>query len=357
MVARLSKVDAISFDDVLLKPEYGTVYSRKDISTFTRLVSGKFISVPIISANMDTVTEATMANKLSQIGAIGAIHRFMTVEEQLNQLQSVTKGYKIFSVGVKQNTLNDVLLAYDRFGADLIVLIDIAHGHSERVVDLISNIRKVNSDISIIAGNVATYEGAFDLATAGANGIKIGVGPGAACSTRSVTGCGVPQLTAIIEGCRALDDFTRNNPQAVRPTLIADGGIKTSGDIVKALAAGADSVMIGSLLAGTDEAPGEVITLNNKEFKTYRGMASRSAQKTIGVERTPEGVEALVPCKGSVSSVIQTLIDGVRSGMSYLNCYSIDELHEKPIDFIRITQAGKHESHTHVFDFGVSVEV
>lgn len=355
MPARISQQDAISFDDVLIKPLRSCVFSRKQVSTTSRLFRDLHFNIPIMSANMDTVTEGEMAKAMFDLGGIGAIHRFMTFEEQLNMLQQ-TPGTKILTVGVGSGVLSQIEAAARRFPSDLAVLIDVAHGHCERVIELIHDIRSSNTvgGIPVIAGNVATYDGAYDLAKAGADAVKVGVGGGSACSTRVVTGCGVPQLTAVMEAVRAMDDFEVHFKR--RPTVIADGGIKSSGDIVKALAAGANFVMLGGLLSATTETPGDLITLNDREYKTYRGMASSAAQKTIGVNRKAEGVEAIVPFKGSVVNIVKDLMEGVRSGMSYLNAYSIEELHNNEIEFVRMSSAGKHESHPHVQDIAISVE-
>lgn len=358
MPPKLSQIEALSFDDVLLAPACSSVYSRKQVDTLSRLVDNTHIDTPIISANMDTVTEGEMLQAMHEVGAIGAVHRFMSFDKQLEILENASSYPVILTVGVGKETLNNIETAYKRLSLKhkLIVLIDVAHGHSARVINLIHAIRSslVAADVSIIAGNVATYAGAFDLAIAGADSIKAGVGPGSLCSTRVVTGCGVPQLTAIMECARAINDSETVYKR--RPTLIADGGIKTSGDIVKALAAGADTVMLGSLLSGTLETPGEVISIGDKQFKKFRGMASRAAQKTISVNRAPEGVEAIVPLKGSVKEIVNTLMEGVRSGMSYLNSHTISELHTNEIEFIRISAAGRHESHPHIREIAMSVE-
>jgi IMP dehydrogenase len=362
MTAKISQIDALSFDDVLIKPLRSSVFSRKEINTESHLVRNLVFNTPIISANMDTVTGPEMLQAMFDLGGIGALHRFMPFEEQLELVSKSPGLAAIITVGVAENTFSQLVNAFKGKFRNLnefrypVILIDVAHGHSERVFDLIKTIRTSNTlkTITIIAGNVATYQAAFELALAGVDSIKVGVGPGAVCSTRVVTGCGVPQLTAIMEVTRALDDFEALYKH--RPTLIADGGIKTSGDIVKALVAGANFVMLGSLLAGTQESPGEIITVGDKQFKKYRGMASRAAQQTIGVDRAPEGVEAIVPFKGSVHDVVKTLMEGVRSGMSYLNAHTIADFHNNDIEFIRMSQASRQESHPHIQDIAISVQ-
>lgn len=332
--------EGLTFDDVLLAPVGSSIYSRKNVDLTSRLFKETYIKTPIISANMDTVTEHLMAETMNALGGLGIIHRFLSADKHLDQIKTLN-GIRILTIGVKPEDLNLLEKALDHIDG---VLIDVAHGHSDRVIKLINRI--INDyDVPIIAGNVATYEGVRDLVWAGADAIKVGVGPGSVCTTRIVTGCGVPQLTAIMDARRAIDQY--HNPGSM-PTLIADGGIRTSGDIVKALAAGADTVMIGSLFAGTDEAPGaRLIGSDGKYYKTYRGMASKSAQLSIGVDRTAEGVEVATPYKGSVYPIFNELIDGIKSGLSYLNCHSIAELKQADIVMYRMSHAGHIESHPH----------
>ena len=338
-------VEGLTFDDVLLAPKGSGVYSRKNVDLTANLFGSININTPIISANMDTVTEHMMADTIQALGGLGLIHRFLKPDEQLRQIK-LLNGVRILTIGVKPEDLKTLERALDYIDG---VLIDVAHGHSDRVVQLIQKI-KHDYDIPVIAGNVATYQGARDLVMAGADSIKVGVGPGSVCTTRIVTGCGVPQLTAIMEVRRAID-MTRGPHEAstgFEPTLIADGGIRTSGDIVKALAAGADTVMIGSLFAGTDEAPGaKLVGPDGKHYKTYRGMASKNAQLSIGVDRTAEGVEVTIPYKGSVIPIFNELVDGIKSGLSYLNCHSLAELREADIEMYRMSHAGFVESHPH----------
>ncbi|MBV9294430.1 MAG: IMP dehydrogenase [Acidobacteriaceae bacterium] len=228
-----------------------------------------------------------------------------------------------------------------------VIAIDSAHGHSQRVMDAVKAIRRTLPDLEVLAGNVASYEGARDLIALGANGIKVGIGPGSICTTRVVSGAGVPQITAIAECSRA----TRE----ARVPLIADGGVKYSGDITKAIAAGADSVMIGSLLAGTDESPGETILYQGRTFKSYRGMGSMGAMPQGGAERysqtesgklVPEGIEGRVPYKGPAADMTYQLVGGLRAGMGYTGCRTIGELQERA-KFLRVTVAGLRESHVH----------
>ena len=471
----------LTFDDVLLVPKYSDVKSRKETVTTTRLIKNIDLSIPIISANMDTVTESDMAIAMAREGGIGIIHRFMSLEEQVAQVSKVKRTESILienpytlnesatlsdvrkmmddrSVGGilivskdgklkgivttrdirfhededakvteimtkrkeltvapkkttieeareimertkieklplvdREDRLSGLITAKDilkrkrfpnatkdskgrlRVGAAIgvkgdfldrakelekvnvdVLVLDIAHGHSLYAVDAIRNIKKA-LDVPLIAGNVATQEGTLDLIRAGADAIKVGVGSGSICITRIVTGSGVPQLTA-------LDDCAKVAKQN-GVTLIADGGIRNSGDITKALVAGADSVMIGSLLAGTDESPGEIVYRGNYRYKVTRGMASAAARKdqlarknsgklAVDVAETdltdyvPEGVEAIVPYKGSAVNVVRQLVGGLRSGLSYCGAGNLNEL-RKNGEFIRITEVGLKESLPH----------
>jgi len=334
----------LTFDDVLIVPKYSDIYSRRDVSLTTRLVGDIFIDLPFLSANMDTVTGPEMALALRQEGAVGVIHRFMSPKDHLDAVRS-QRDPRILCIGVKNEDLDKV----QAIGNDAeAVLIDVAHGHHKRVIDMIQYVRKLNPALHIIAGNVATYSGAWDLLVAGADAIKVGVGPGAACSTRTVAGAGVPQLTAILQAKRAVNDY--ENHTSRRATLIADGGIKKSADIVKALAAGADSVMIGSLFAGTDEAPGEIVRTETGTMKKYRGSSSSEVNQYLGLSRTAEGVSTLVPYKGSVHTIVQDLAGGVRSGLSYVGCSTIEELHNDYIEMVQVTNAGQYESRPNILE-------
>ena len=473
--------EGLTFDDVLLVPKKSAVASRKDITLRTKLTRNICINVPLVSANMDTVTEAAMAVAMARQGGIGIIHRFLTIEQQVAEILKVkraegliierpytitpeksikaaremmedvavtgllvvdhsnklvgilthkdmkfqsenskkveeimtgkadlitapvgisqedakkimiknkieklpitdqdgylrglitskdvenrekypmackdSKGRLIVgaAVGVKEGFLEraDALL---KAGCDVLV-VDIAHGHSDLGIDTVKAIKNnIGSHAEVIAGNVATAAGTKDLIDAGADCIKVGVGPGSTCITRIVTGSGVPQLMAVVDCAKVGMEY--NIP------LIADGGLKNSGDVVKALAAGAHSVMSGSFFAGTDESPGNLITKDGRKFKAYRGMASLGA--TVGrrlrekkeeltiFDIVPEGVEATVPYKGSITELIPQLVGGIRSGFSYCGARNIDELH-KNAEFIRMTSAGMKESKPHILDLG-----
>lgn len=483
---KIRPVKGLTFDDVLLVPKRSPLASRQDGDTSSWLTATIQLRVPVISANMDTVTEAAMAIAMARAGGIGIIHRFMTIENQVGQVARVKRaeGYMIerphtinqkatiaearalmqrLEVGglvVKNGgeeliglvTQRDVLLAPDdsapvssvmtrpnqiisatptttpeeartllhehrleklpvidrqgrlvglitsqdivkqgRYpgatknskgqlhvgaavgvkphdieragellaaGADVLV-VDIAHGHADHCIHMVKELRRNFPETQIVAGNVASKEGARDLAEAGADAIKVGVGPGSICTTRVVTGFGVPQLTAIMDSVEGVSESGRNIP------IIADGGIKGSGDLVKALAAGAATVMIGSLFAGCEEAPGATVIRNGQKFKVVRGMASLGAamgRKAVehGVDESaesqadwdkvvPEGVEAVVPYRGHVDELLYQLVGGLRSGMSYGGAQTIEELQTKA-EFIEITAAGIRESHSHDVD-------
>jgi IMP dehydrogenase len=468
----------LTFDDVLLVPKRSAIRSRSAVDTSTLLAQGFKLTIPIVSANMDTVTETSMAIAMAQAGGIGVIHRFMPVERQVEMVQKVkrTESFVVERPVVVQSetsleearalmaesligglvvtdeaghllgmlTTRDVLLASDmsatvaslmtprerlivaskdetldaarltlhthrieklplvdvdnrvvglitaqdiiklqehpqatkdlkgrlrvgvaigvrssdvdrlagcvEAGADAIV-IDIAHGHADHVIEMVRRCKHEFPATPVIAGNVATATGVLDLAEAGADAIKVGVGSGSICTTRIVTGFGVPQLTAI-------SDCAETGHKYGIP-IIADGGIQTSGDITKALAAGASSVMLGNLLAGTEESPGAAIIRDGRRYKVVRGMASLSAnvarkeieqQGEIDPDEwekvVPEGVEALVPYRGTVTDILHQLVGGLRSGMSYAGANTLEELQQNA-EFIRITGAGMKESGTH----------
>ena len=477
----------LTFDDVLLIPQRSPVSSRQDVDTSSQLTAKITLRAPIISANMDTVTEAKMALAMARIGGIGILHRFMTVEQQVRQIEQVKRaqGYMVEqpytiadSATVAQTrqmmqrhdvgglvvtnpskklvglvTQRDLLLAPDAkasvttvmtqpdriisatpdttpeeaqkllhehrleklpvldkagnlvglitaqdlvkrqqypqstkdskgrlcvgaaigvkpedikrselllaAGADVLVL-DIAHGHADHCIEMVRSLRREFPKSQIVAGNVATADGARELADAGADAIKVGIGPGSICTTRIVTGFGVPQLTAIMDSAAGLAAGGFEIP------LIADGGIKTSGDVVKALAAGANTVMIGSLFAGCEEAPGSPVIRDGQKFKVVRGMASlgaamgrkaaennaenssdESAESQADWDKVvPEGVEAVVPYRGNVGEIVYQLVGGLRSGLSYGGARTIKELQEKA-EFIEISSAGVRESNSH----------
>ncbi|PWB56588.1 MAG: IMP dehydrogenase [Anaerolineales bacterium] len=467
----------LTFDDVLLVPQRSAIKSRKDVSTSTSLVPGIQLSIPILSANMDTVTESRMAIAMAQLGGIGILHRFMTIEQQADCVARVKRSESLIvesplaispvaTIGEarlrmerddvgglmvvdEENILlgiitsRDVLLAPDtempidkvmtpreqlvtaskvespeearrklfehrieklplvdeaghlaglitaqdivkiqqhphatkdnrgrlRVGAAVgvrpedmdraascqaagvdVLVVDIAHGHSEHVIHMLRGLKQRFPSLPVIVGNVATAQGVKDLAEAGADAVKVGVGSGSICTTRVVTGFGVPQLSAILECADAR--------RVLGVPIIADGGIRNSGDLTKSIAAGASTVMIGGMFAGTDESPGATVIREGRRYKIVRGMASLSANierrllanGELAIEEwgevVPEGVEATVPYKGAVADVVYQLVGGLRSGLSYAGACSIEELWQAA-EFIRITPSGVQESHAH----------
>lgn len=335
----------LTFDDVLLLPGRSAVLPAQ-AALGTRLTRRITLALPILSAAMDTVTGAPMAIAMGRAGGLGVIHRAQPPEAQAREVAAVKKAGLTAAAAIGAGDAAVVRAALlVKAGADLLVL-DTAHGHSEAVLKTLREVKR-RFKVEVMAGNVATRAGARDLVKAGADAVKVGVGPGSICTTRVVSGVGVPQLTAIKE-CAA---------GAGRVPVVADGGIKLSGDITKALAAGAGCVMLGTLLAGTDEAPGRVVTEGGRKFKLYRGMGSLGAMEAgskdrygqAGVENrklVPEGVEGRVPYKGPLAGVLHQLAGGLRAGMGYCGCRDLEELRRKA-RFVRITNAGLAESHVH----------
>ena len=330
---RIRTEPVYSFDDVLLVPQHSKIRSRQDVDLSTTIGSLK-LGLPLLSANMDTVTEANMAIAMGRAGGAGVLHRFADLEVQEQWIQEcyVTGVPTIVSIGITGEHLS--FLDDGRIDA---FCVDVAHGDHSRVLKLIGELRNDFPDQDIIAGNVATGMGAKRLVEAGANIIKVGIGPGSVCSTRVVSGHGMPQLSAIIEVKEATKGVS----------IIADGGIRYPGDIVKALAAGADAVMLGSLLAGTDEAAGERIVEHGVAYKLFRGMASREVQKERGSQNPRvEGVTAKVPYRGPVSDTLNNLQAGIRSGFSYSGSNTLHELQDAA-EFVIVTGNTLKESHPH----------
>ncbi len=355
---------AYTFDDVLLVPAYSEVLPR-EVDLQTKLTTNINLNIPLISAAMDTVTESEMAIAMALEGGLGVIHKNLSIEKQADEVKKVKQtkiditSYKRAvtdnnkrllcgaAVGISFD-LMERLKALVQAGVD-VVTVDSAHGHSKGIIEAIKRIKSVYPDLEIIAGNIVTAQAALALVQAGANAVKIGVGPGAICTTRVVAGVGVPQLTAVNDVFEALKN--------INVGIIADGGIKYSGDITKAIAVGAHSVMLGRLLAGTDEAPGAVIVQNGKKFKSYVGMGSMAAMQRGSKDRyfqqgksqqklVPEGIEAIVDYKGSVHEIIFQLIGGLQAGMGYCGAKNI-ELLRHDTRLVEISGAGLTESHPH----------
>lgn len=340
----------LCFDDVLLMPGFSDVSSRDEITLETTLgslldkykESNIHLELPIISSPMDTVTEDRMARSMDFHGGTGIIHRYNTIEEQVEIVKkSLMHDNAVVgaAIGAGKDSIeraNALIEAGARF-----ICIDIAHGDHILMKNALENLRKsIGNDIHIMAGNVATKEGFERLVDWGASSVRVGIGGGSICSTRIQTGHGRPTLASIFDCAMSSYDAT----------IIADGGIKKSGDIVKALAAGADAVMLGSMLAGSDEAPGDVITVRGEKRKTYRGMASAAAQKDWrGYARSIEGVTSTVPCKGPVHDILNVLEVNIQSGLSYSGARDVEELQAKAT-FIRQTSAGVIESNPHILE-------
>ncbi|MEK6555586.1 MAG: IMP dehydrogenase [Bdellovibrionota bacterium] len=330
---------ALTYDDVLCFPQKSDVRSRRDPDLTTRLTKNINIKLPFISANMDTVTEHEMAIAMDQQGGVGILHRFMSISDQVSQVEKIKEsGARVIiaSIGVNQD-FKDRAKALVDSGVNVIT-IDIAHGHSVSMLETLKWLKDTYPQVEVIAGNIASPQAARDLIEAGADAIKVGIGPGSMCTTRIITGCGVPQLTAVALCAEVTTEMGI--------PLIADGGIKTSGDVVKALAAGADTVMFGSILSGTLEPPGP----NRHGKKEYRGMASKAAQVSwrggVPEGMAPEGEMTLVPIKGRVSDVVAEMAGGLRSGMSYINATSVVEIRDKAF-FLEMSPMGLSESRAH----------
>ena len=467
--------EGLTFDDVLLVPKYSDITSRSQTDLTTKLSRNLSINIPFVSANMDTVTESSMAGTMARAGGIGIIHRFLTIEEQANEVLKVKRSGSVMIenpysispeksiedaldyaeekeisgllvvdsdsklIGIvterdllfanKTNKIQDVMTkdvvtakigvtldeskeilhkhrieklpivddsgivkglitskditnnadfpnaSKDKKGRPLVgaavgvkgdflerseslleagtdvLVVDIAHGHSENAISTVRNIKKAFPDCELIAGNIATAQGAEDLIKAGVDAVKVGVGSGSICITRVITGSGVPQLTAVMDCAKVGRDHGI--------PIISDGGTRTSGDATKALASGASTVMVGSMLGGTDESPGTVLTKNGKRFKVYRGMASlaasigRKSKETGSIsldddlnDYVAEGVEAMVPYKGTVTDILKQLTGGVRSGLSYCGAHTIPQMQENA-EFIKMSRAGFAESQPH----------
>lgn len=363
--------EALTFDDVLLVPKESDILP-KDVNLERKLTKRITLKIPLISSPMDTITEHKMAIAMALCGGLGVIHKNMSLEAQAKEVEIVKNFNEIEDINAKVSSVAKpsvdekgkllaaaaVGISEDRYkrieklieaGADIIV-IDTAHGHSQNVLKAIKEIKKLYSNIDLIAGNIATSDGAKALIDAGVDAIKIGIGAGSICTTRIIAGVGVPQLTAISD---ASEIAKKNNIGS-----IADGGIKYSGDIVKAFAIGADAIMAGGLFSSTYEAPGDVIIIDGKKYKPYRGMGSVGAMIQGSKDRyfqsevvnkskfVPEGIEGVTEYKGHVADVVYQIIGGVRAGMGYVGAKTINELQEKA-EFVKITNQGLAESHVH----------
>lgn len=340
----LERAKGLTFDDVLLVPQYSEISSRKHPSLSSNVTKNFKLETPIIAANMDTITEAPMAIKMAELGGLGIIHRFMTTQEQGEHIKKVidyTNEHKLTSpiaasIGVKEDGMRRADYLVD-CGVQVLV-VDIAHGDSVMMYETLEYVKSKYPQIDVIAGNVATPTGVKRMIDSGADAVKVGIGPGSMCTTRIITGHGVPQLTAV---SMCVEEARKHNVP-----VIADGGIKNSGDMVKAFCAGASSIMVGSLLSGTLETPGEI----KGGMKRYRGMASKDAQVSWRGElpkgMAAEGEATMIPCKGSAENVIFELTGGIRSGMTYVGASSIVEMYKKA-QFMEMSASGFSESKPH----------
>ena len=345
--------EALTFDDVTMAPKYSEVLPS-EVDTSIKLSNNLTLRIPLLSSAMDTVTESRMAIAIAKAGGIGVIHRNLDIKKQIQEIRKVKKKRLLVGAAVGAGPLElkraEAIL---KENIDLIV-VDTAHGHSKKVAEIIKAIKKIKTKkTTLCAGNIATAEGAKFLISLGVDILKVGIGPGSICTTRLVAGIGVPQLSAIIE--------VKKGVKNKNTKIISDGGIKYSGDIAKALSAGADAVMIGSLFAGSLETPGNLIKKNSKLYKSFRGMGSVGAMNKGSADRyfqtkqkdtskyVPEGVEGFVKYKGNVKSIIYKLIGGLKSSMGYLGAKKVSLLKNKP-NFVKITKAGFYESMVHNVD-------
>ena len=352
---------ALTYDDIQLVPSYSEIKSRQIISLSTLLSRRYGLLRPIVASPMDTICGEEMAYKMMLLGGVGCIHRFMSIEEQSKIVSNLK--FRIYGEGFG-GPFEDWGVMYDDWHADIpyvpimaaigvnendkerakalvdsganVLLIDVAHGHHKNVIEMVEWCKaNLKSDVDIIAGNIATAEAAIDLERAGADGLRVGIGGGSLCTTRIKTGFGIPNVTSL-----------QNVLNVAKVPVMADGGIRSSGDIAKALALGASNVMLGSLLAGTDEAPGMIIEKPNGLYKRYRGAASLETKLTHGQEaRNVEGESTVVPYKGGVKFIVNGLIDGVKSALSYAGASNLSEF--KP-DYVEVTNAGLNEAKPHL---------
>jgi len=337
---RYSEKEHLSFDDILLIPQHSDIESRKDVNLHTMIGRGSRsinLDLPVIAAPMDTVCEEEMATAIRQLGGLGIIHRYMPIEEQAKMIKSVLSKNQLAggSVGARGDYRKDAAQLVNA-GA-LLILVDVANGHSKYAIEATARLRNdLGKDIHIMAGNVATWEGFARLADAGADSIRVGIGGGSACTTRVVSGHGVPTLSSIL-------DIRERVHYKEGPSIVADGGIRNSGDAAKAMAAGAQAVMVGRILAGTDESPGEVVD----GHKVFRGMASREAQEAgRGSVSGVEGVSTKVPHVGSVNNVLEDFRSGLSSALSYTGVNNMFDFHSESM-YNRVSAHSLNETKPH----------
>ena len=336
--------EQLCFDDILLVPQHSDIESRKQVSlntTIGRATTAIGMKIPLIAAPMDTVCEWEIAVKLRELGGLGVVHRYNTIEEQVFQLR-MTLGhdkYTMFAIGATGDYIDRAWSLMSNGARSL--LIDTANGHSKYAIEAVKQIRQLfGKDVHIMAGNVSTWEGFARLQDAGANSVRVGIGGGSVCTTRIVSGHGVPTLASIL-------DIRSKQSYGAGASIVADGGIRNSGDAAKALAAGANAVMVGSMLAGTDESPGSIQIDETGKYKSFRGMASREAQfDGRGSVSVVEGVATRVPYKGSLESVITEFTGGLGSALSYSGSENLKEFYNNS-EYIRVTHSSLGESKPH----------
>ena len=344
--------ESLTFDDVTLVPQYSSILPHETI-TKTELSKNLKLNIPLLSSAMDTVTESKMAIAIAKSGGLGIIHKNLNPKKQALEVKKVKKNNMIVGAAVGTNE-KDIDRVYKLLESKVdLIVVDTAHGHTKKVLTIINKIKKISKNSIVCAGNIATGKAAKFLADSGVDIVKVGIGPGSICTTRLVTGIGVPQLSAVLDVKKALQNY--------KTKIISDGGIKFSGDISKAIAAGADAVMIGSLFAGTTESPGKIFKYKGKLYKNFRGMGSAGAMSAGSADRyfqkknkniskyVAEGVDGIVQFKGSVNKIIYQLIGGLKSSMGYMGSKTIKDLQKKS-EFVKITKAGFYESMVHNVD-------
>jgi IMP dehydrogenase len=348
MMNKFKKNTALCFDDILLVPQHSDIDSRRSVDLKMNIGKNLSLSLPVIAAPMDTVCEIKMAIELYKAGGIGIIHRFMPIEDQVSQIRSSVSDHGVKniggSIGAKGDYVSDAL-RLEEAGAT-VILVDTANGHSSYAIDAVKTLRSVlKTSTHIMAGNVATGEGYKALSEAGADSVRVGIGGGGVCVTRLVSGHGVPLLSSVMDCKKVKEKYSLNT------AIIADGGIRNSGDMIKAFAGGADAVMVGSILAGTEESPGSTFINSTGKYKTYRGMASSEANKGKDIA-VAEGVSTLIPFKGSVSEVLKDIKGGLGSGCSYSGVTKLLDIYENAM-YVEVSQASLGESKPHASGLNV----
>jgi IMP dehydrogenase len=331
---------ALCFDDVLLKPRFSDIRSRSQVDLSVRLNDKITLRLPFIASPMDTVSGVQTAIELGKLGGLAIIHRYNTIDEQVSMVEEVVShgvpvGAAIGATGDFKERADALIAA----GAG-VVCVDIANGYHVLIKEAMDHLKAKHKDVYWMTGNVSCFGGFLYNSHAGSDCVRVGIGGGSCCTTRIKTGCGVPTFSSVLDASKVKNQTESH--------IIADGGLKTSGDIVKALAAGADLVMLGSLFAGTDEAPGEVLEVDGRKMKEFRGMASKDAQMDWrgSAAGGVEGVSTLTPYKGPLKDIVESLAQGVRSGLSYVGARTIEELQDNP-EFIEISSGGLAESKPH----------